>query len=275
MLRLSLRASHELAAPLHHPTARAVWVGLALVIAGVVLRPPMPGETAAAPALFAPDTENPSPAPAAASNRCQECHRWEESLTHPTNISPTFNTPSHLPLENGKLVCTTCHTATEHSGRGSGPMLRAAVSESLCTDCHTGGKSRRDMHGLGLEKAHLSARRSATATPPSGIYRLDRESETCMTCHDGTTATDVGSHALSGSIGFDAATEHPLGVRYQDNRSGGRNIDVVDLNRLDRRIRLFGQSIGCGSCHSPYSKHKDLLVIENDRSRLCLSCHQQ
>lgn len=274
MLRLSLRASHELAAPLH-PTARAAWMSVTLILAIAVFIPHLPGETAAAPSLIAPVPANTNPLPAAGSARCQECHFWEETFTHPVNITPTLSVPSHLPLENGKLVCTTCHTAAEHTGRGAGSMLRTATSESLCSDCHTGGKSRRDMHGSGLAKAHLSTRRTAPAAPPSGFERLDRESEACMTCHDGTTATDVGSHALSGSVGLDARTEHPLGVRYQDRRSGGKDIAVVEMNRLDRRIRLFGQSIGCGSCHSPYSRHKDLLVIENDRSRLCLSCHQQ
>lgn len=270
MLRLPLRATHDLAAPTHPPLA--AWIGLAALLAMPIVSATMPGESTQ-PALVAPDT-NAAP-PTIRSQRCLECHRWEESLTHPTGVSPTMKVPSHLPLEDGKLVCTTCHIATEHRSRGSGPMLRAAASESLCADCHTGGKSRREMHGSGLEKAHLSTRRSAAALPAAAFGRLDTESETCMTCHDGTTATDVGSHNLSGSLSFDGSREHPLAVRYQDNRSGGRDIRVVEPSRLDRRIRLFGQSIGCGSCHSPYSKHRDLLVIENERSRLCLTCHQQ
>lgn len=269
MQRLSLRASHGLAAPLSSP-ALAAWVASVVLVALVLLWPSPPVESGAALAFLAPMAEAGS---APNSRRCQECHRWEESLSHPTGISPNLKVPSHLPLEGGQVVCTTCHTATEHRGRGAGPMLRPAVSGSLCTDCHVSGRSRPEMHGSRLEKAHLSTRGGSAQSPT--LDRLDRESEICMGCHDGTSATDVGSHAFNGAGTLGSGSEHPLGVRYQDNRSGGKDIHVVELNRLDRRIRLFGQSIGCGSCHSPYSKHRDLLVIENDRSRLCLSCHQQ
>ncbi|MHC4317018.1 MAG: cytochrome c3 family protein [Planctomycetota bacterium] len=43
---------------------------------------------------------------------------------------------------------------------------------------------------------------------------------------------------------------------------------------LDRRIRLFDNRVGCGSCHSPFADDEALLVMSNLRSRLCLSCHE-
>jgi len=42
---------------------------------------------------------------------------------------------------------------------------------------------------------------------------------------------------------------------------------------LDERIRLFDSRVGCGTCHSLYSKRAALLVMSNSRSNLCLSCH--
>ena len=50
-------------------------------------------------------------------------------------------------------------------------------------------------------------------------------------------------------------------------------VRLVDAARLDGRIRLFDQAVGCGSCHSVYSMQPKLLVTSNLRSRLCLSCH--
>jgi predicted CXXCH cytochrome family protein len=38
---------------------------------------------------------------------------------------------------------------------------------------------------------------------------------------------------------------------------------------------LFDGNLGCGSCHSAYSKEPHLLVMNNRGSKLCLSCHTQ
>lgn len=43
---------------------------------------------------------------------------------------------------------------------------------------------------------------------------------------------------------------------------------------LDTRVRLFDSNITCASCHSPYATQPALLVMSNQGSRLCLSCHQ-
>ena len=43
---------------------------------------------------------------------------------------------------------------------------------------------------------------------------------------------------------------------------------------LGRRIRLFDGKAGCRSCRNLYSVEKKLLVMSNERSGLCLSCHR-
>ena len=68
-------------------------------------------------------------------------------------------------------------------------------------------------------------------------------------------------------------TEHPVGVRYRRDAGRRSGSPLVPLDAVDPRIRLFDDRVGCGSCHSPYSTRDDQLVMSNERSRLCLSCH--
>lgn len=75
---------------------------------------------------------------------------------------------------------------------------------------------------------------------------------------------------------FHAASQsgetHPIGTEYPAHARRGAK-SMVPRSRLDGRIRLFDNMVGCGSCHSPYSQEKKLLVIDNRGSQLCLSCH--
>jgi predicted CXXCH cytochrome family protein len=42
---------------------------------------------------------------------------------------------------------------------------------------------------------------------------------------------------------------------------------------LDKNISLFDGKVGCGTCHNIYSQIRNLLVLDNARSKLCLECH--
>ena len=44
---------------------------------------------------------------------------------------------------------------------------------------------------------------------------------------------------------------------------------------LDQMIRLYSGRLGCGTCHSVYSKHAKHLVMDNRGSRLCIACHNR
>jgi predicted CXXCH cytochrome family protein len=85
-------------------------------------------------------------------------------------------------------------------------------------------------------------------------------------------ASGVGErYGRGGPASFERMTSrHPIGAE-QHPRGPGDNL--VHPNSLDPRIRLFDGRVGCGSCHSPYAREHALLVMSNDRSALCLSCH--
>lgn len=153
-----------------------------------------------------------------------------------------------------------------HSG-----MLRVEA-ELLCSQCHSGdAMTAKSMHPTALGRAHLAA----VDRTGGSAGKLDQESRTCLSCHDGMLAGDA-AHSDSVGVGSD---NHPVGITYGNTLRGTgpikykSDMPVVAASALNPRLRLFNGQIGCGSCHSLYSKEKQYLAISNDRSRLCLSCH--
>jgi predicted CXXCH cytochrome family protein len=195
---------------------------------------------------------------------CLSCHNFDPVLSHPVDVSPSMAVPRDLPLLNGKVSCTSCHNAP--AGHGETRAARASVRGSaggLCAQCH---KDKGDKNVGHFSSGALPAHLVRSGEVMRG--QADRESTACLACHDGAAAEDAGDiPGYRKSMHLDGS--HPIGVRYGERR----DISLVDRDRLDRRVRLFGQEIGCGSCHSPYSKVDKLLVISNLKSRLCLSCH--
>ncbi|MBL4701171.1 MAG: hypothetical protein JKX85_07925, partial [Phycisphaeraceae bacterium] len=103
----------------------------------------------------------------------------------------------------------------------------------------------------------------------------------CLSCHDGSIASDVSGGGMGIGRGFGASGnrggEHPIGMTYPTTGnkvvSTGSQIAFALPMSLDQRIQLVDGKVSCISCHSPYSKENNLLVMSNDRSKLCLSCH--
>lgn len=152
-------------------------------------------------------------------------------------------------------------------------------ARDLCLPCHT--------PHITAAQAPLLMHASPSTQParayPSPAGGLDAASLVCLSCHDGTVARDVyaGAHAmnwadLSGrrpSRDQARVTNHPVGIRYPDGRSGYHAAATVER---DGKIRLPEGRIQCTTCHDPHNRdrHPAMLVTSNDRSRLCLSCHK-
>jgi predicted CXXCH cytochrome family protein len=213
--------------------------------------------------------------------RCGGCHQIEDAFTHPVGIVPSMPVPPGLPLEHGRLECTTCHdnrASADHlrARELHTPLLRLEAAD-LCAECHDRtSTSHPDVHAMMLDRAHL--RWPGVGAEPGGSgppASPDAASGTCLGCHDGSVASAaidrpplprLASGALrSVSIG----ASHPVGTEYRLH--GG--VSLRPTSALDPRIRLFDNRIGCGSCHSPYAGGEAMLVMSNLGSRLCLSCH--
>lgn len=211
------------------------------------------------------------------SGNCTSCHVFDSVLTHPVNITPSMSTPGSLPLQGGKLTCLTCHEDRPgHAESGAVIGVRGGEATALCAQCHTsppGGT--KSMHTSGALRAHLQ-----TAQPVMGARTRaantatgDSETRSCLGCHDGVSGMEAGSHAMRGDALL-GAQEHPIGVpMIQTERTRGGDFRLA--HSIDKRLRLFDGVIGCGTCHSPYSREASQLVISNRGSKLCLNCHTQ
>lgn len=160
-------------------------------------------------------------------------------------------------------------------------------------DFSDGGRVPRDLC-LPCHRPHITAAQApllverAAAVKPSAAYgtpagELDASSLVCLSCHDGTVARDVyaGTHAMSWSElasaglapGQTRLTNHPIGIRYP---VGDRQFQSPEAVTADLRIKLPDGRIQCISCHDPHNtqRHPGMLVMSNNRSRLCLACHR-
>ena len=98
-----------------------------------------------------------------------------------------------------------------------------------------------------------------------------------MGCHDGVIGhfADSAIHDPSDAQrpGASIGLTHPIGGSYGTAASAAP--DLKPVASLDRMIRLYSGRLGCGTCHSVYSKLAKHLVMDNRGSRLCIACHNR
>jgi len=174
------------------------------------------------------------------------------SKHHPMEIVPTVMT-SKLPLKNGKIWCTTCHTkhtklGDNNSGVVPGPFADGDGSyylresgNSVCEKCHkdktTADSNHRDFSVGGCQTCH--------SIHFAGAKLLkSNDSSECTLCH-----VDK-----KGSI-------HKTGM-------------MVTGKEEERGILLDENRLMCQTCHNPHKNRAGKFVRENDElGKLCSACH--
>ena len=123
------------------------------------------------------------------------------------------------------------------------------------------------------------------ANPPSGASKL------CLSCHDGTVALDsfggngiAPGDLLTGDalVGTDMSNDHPISFPYVVGAGEELNPTTDGVTFGDGSPgfisdMLFGTDVECSSCHDVHNTKAaagtKLLLIDNDGSALCLTCH--
>jgi predicted CXXCH cytochrome family protein len=134
-----------------------------------------------------------------------------------------------------------------------------------------------------LGHAHLRPPRSAWSIDEAGeqvaIDWIDASSDHCLSCHDGAIAGDAGGGRRSPTTGFvgpgalGIGVSHPVSIPHDAFSARGQFMALRPRASLDPRLRLFDGAVECATCHSPYAGDGHLLTMPNQRSELCLSCH--
>ncbi|MBW1965685.1 MAG: cytochrome c3 family protein [Deltaproteobacteria bacterium] len=212
---------------------------------------------------------------------CLRCHTEVRlSMSHPTAVRPSFPLPADMYLDwKGELTCTTCHYMHQDPsvpyGAGNNKFLRRnSEGQAFCLECHQNDfLSNRSMgHGLAQETAHFTP----VSESSDCEHRLDGFSESCLSCHDGSLARVAQTKSASSGIWRHTTSSgresHPIGVSYQ-LAFEEKKYDYKAPGDLPSAIQLPGGNVECVSCHNIYSQNDNLLVVSNEGSRLCLTCH--
>lgn len=196
---------------------------------------------------------------------CGDCHAQAIKMSHPSGFAPGRKISKEFPLDwKGDLTCSSCH---EIHSRKPGLLRSSYNGLDFCLQCHSktffeemsdGGVS---VVGAG----HLDAGKES-----SGL-ELDPFSLQCMGCHGErgeSNRVDISTRGLLRHKG--SSMNHPIGVSYAQSATFGgyRSVD-----RLPESIILPQGRISCVSCHLGYSKKHGGLVLPNDYSNLCQTCH--
>jgi predicted CXXCH cytochrome family protein len=194
---------------------------------------------------------------------CLNCHRnFNVAFSHPTERYPYTSTviPEDMPLMDGKLTCLTCHYVHPRKEIAKDTFLRRSTTEIFyCATCHNHDK--REHTALG--QAHIINDKSQMKGS------IDIMSKLCIECHEKQLNTRGTNFSLQS---FPSKVKHPLGKSYMKNVSRKKSVYRSE-HMLHSNLNLYDGKIGCGTCHNIFSRTRNLLVIDNDGSRLCLECH--
>ena len=112
-------------------------------------------------------------------------------------------------------------------------------------------------------------------------FTIDTSSQFCLECHDGSTL-ETSAFSSPGSIaerisrpsllGHMKGVDHPFSISYSDARNLSPTLKL--RSSPISPVKLFDGKVECASCHDPHSCNNPIFLrISNDRSNLCMACH--
>jgi len=230
---------------------------------------------------------------------CFSCHdgsikdsraKLEDDSGHKINKEPPrhMKIPEMFPLdENGKMQCSTCHTA--HGVQG-GPdseetifMRTSNKNSAMCRMCHPAadGGMTADNHPAGIMEREVPEKLVSLGAVTGG-----RTNQIiCETCHiahgspyESFLIEGAGNSALCLSCHQDKDIFGPKGERkpfHVINVPPQKAKIPADFIKKGAKTGYQG-SIICLTCHQVHNhktQEKFLLIMRNEKSSLCLTCH--
>lgn len=125
----------------------------------------------------------------------------------------------------------------------------------------------------------------SSLTSDANIGQPSGSSKICLSCHDGTIAMDEfgGSSLITSGFSCDLSDNHPISFEYNSSlasKDGGLHDPMFSRSGLGGTIdqdMLVEGKLECTSCHDVHNfmNHKNLLIMSNYKSALCLTCHDK
>jgi predicted CXXCH cytochrome family protein len=203
------------------------------------------------------------------------------------------------------VIAGSAHDFRDGGGDGSTGW---ATTDEICVVCHAphnnsmlGGGSNLLWNRVAATTSNYTPY-SNTASMSSAPGQPGGTSKLCLSCHDGTVAVDnfggrtTGYRSLSDTdsqyLGSDLSNDHPISFTYPTtNASTGdpeikiKTTAVTSANwggSADTTIDagfLSDGKVECQSCHDVHNTNAvastKLLLVDNNGSKLCLTCHNK
>lgn len=205
--------------------------------------------------------------------KCGTCHQLNKQKSHPIKIKPNKDMPLTAHLDkDGFITCTTCHdvhkedTASAKS-EGGGLLWGHVKGRAFCSLCHKEETLNANwQHQSAIPYAHSLGGKFSQVSEDA---LLDKFSVECLSCHDGTLSKSPQVEVKQGVWKHGIGMSHPIGAAYP------RSMDYTPAESLPEEIPLFDGRIGCLSCHEIYNPKDRMLAMDNNKSNLCLTCHNK
>ena len=208
-------------------------------------------------------------------------------MNHPLDVPLPEDILGSTSLDQFPVVtCLSCHQPQELDGND---IIDEETDYFLqdpgfvsCESCHVSlsGSIRQQSHWNFSQKAHLVSLTPGSSADKTSdefsISGIDTESNTCLSCHDEVTVTIPGMNESRQQKAqrFKSMSDHPIGMNYQYLLSQNP-MYFNSLMGMEKTIRMFDGRVGCGSCHSLYSDTPSNLVLDNEDSAICHTCHNR
>lgn len=169
------------------------------------------------------------------------------------------------------------------------------ANNQICLPCHTPHGADTTVNDSPLWNHQVTTATFTmynSATFDASTSQPDGRSKLCLSCHDGTVALDSfggngGLEHLTAAedayIGTDLRDDHPISFTYNTalaTTDGGLHDPATRVTALGGTIAndlLFAGKLECASCHDVHNAQNNdgLLLIDNNGSALCLTCHDK
>ena len=194
---------------------------------------------------------------------CDRCHNglFARRDMHPVGVTPSekVKVPDYMPLQDGKITCSTCHNSSLQGGgerRGSAretnpKFLRHGfkVRNEFCFRCHVVGAygkmnphKQLDPSGKINEQVCLFCHTSQPNVKVMGIehvgFNTESLDEYCTSCHGKPEYFEY----------------HPNGPHLVEPT--GKILDAIMTapRRIGVELPLYHSRITCATCHNPHEK---------------------
>jgi len=188
-------------------------------------------------------------------------------------LTADANAASHSPHSTDSSATGTCLYSAQLA---SDPVLRDEYTTKVAVK-KWGVKEESDGE---IYESDLVAGNAFALRMAGNTGSVDSLSNECLACHDGVMAQNFKIRIKNNPNNRVMSLEdiiggHPVGMEYDRYLSGTKGKEYRTDVKFNSEAVFAEGKIGCLTCHNPLNTTKGHLVMNNEKSELCFSCHSK